>query len=94
MSQEPQKYSITFSASALRALNETIPVKYVGAIFAFIEGPLAENPYRVGHLLAEPFAGAYSARRGVYRIIYYIHEDQVLVEVVRIAHRAVIYRPT
>ena len=94
MSQPPEKYTVTLSARAARALNETIPVKYVAAIFAFIVGPLAENPYRVGHLLAEPFAGAYSARRGVYRIIYYIHEDQVLVEEVWIAHRAVIYRPS
>jgi hypothetical protein len=32
-------------------------------------------------------AGYWSARRGQYRVIYSIHDDQVLVRVVRISHR-------
>lgn len=93
MSNQNRRYEVTFLPRALRALNERIPAKYVEPILAFIEGPLAENPYRVGKLLSEPFADAYSARRGVYRIIYYVHEDQVLVEIIQIAERAVVYRP-
>lgn len=93
MSKPAGPYSVTLLPRARRALTETIPVKYVSVIMAFIEGPLRENPYRVGKLLAEPLAPAYSARRGPYRIVYYIHDDQVLIEVVQIAHRAVVYRP-
>jgi mRNA-degrading endonuclease RelE of RelBE toxin-antitoxin system len=36
-------------------------------------------------------SGYRSARRGQYRVIYSIHDDEVLVRVVRISHRADVY---
>lgn len=56
-------------------------------------GPLAEEPWRVGHPLRFELAGLHSARRGDYRIIYRVDEAEhaVLVEVIR--HRADAYRP-
>ena len=38
-------------------------------------------------------AGYWSARRGAYRVIYAIDDDAQLVRVVRIQHRADVYRP-
>jgi mRNA-degrading endonuclease RelE of RelBE toxin-antitoxin system len=35
--------------------------------------------------------GYWSARRGQYRVIYSVHDDQILVRVVRISHRADVY---
>ncbi len=62
------------------------------AAYAFIEGPLAENPRRVGRQLNEPFFPAYTARRGEYRIIYQIDEDQILIEIVNVNRRADVYK--
>lgn len=35
--------------------------------------------------------GYLSARRGQYRVVYSIHDERVLVRVVRISHRADVY---
>ena len=76
----------------MRALTEKLPPKIAMAAYAFIEGPLAENPYRVGKQLNEPFYPMYSARRGEYRILYFIDEDQVYIEIAHVASRAAAYR--
>lgn len=34
----------------------------------------------------------YRARQGVYRIVYAIHDEQVVVEVIRVGHRGEVYR--
>lgn len=52
---------------------------------------LAEDPHRVGKPLRLRLEGYWSARRGQYRVIYSIRDDEVLVPVVRIAHRADAY---
>ena len=85
------KYQLSFSPTALRGLQK-LPLKVVDAVLAFCEGPLIENPQRVGKPLGPPYDGEYSARRGSYRIVYYIVEDQVIVRVVRIEHRATVYQ--
>lgn len=87
-------FTITYSARAVKALSETLPRKIAEAAFAFIEGPLAENPYRVGKQLNEPFFPAYSARRGEYRIIYQIDEDQVLIEIINVNRRSDVFKFT
>lgn len=92
MSDKPKKYTIILSKLARRALAEELPLRIVEAVVAFINGPLAENPYRVGKQLLEPLFPMFSARRGEYRILYFIDEDQVFVEVVQIEHRSVVYR--
>jgi mRNA interferase RelE/StbE len=63
------------------------------AIVEFMIGPLVENPHRVGGPLLRELAGLHSARRGVYRIVYEIDDDQHRVVVHRIDHRASVYRP-
>ncbi|HEV7167449.1 MAG TPA: type II toxin-antitoxin system RelE/ParE family toxin [Micrococcaceae bacterium] len=38
-------------------------------------------------------AGFYSARRGPYRVFYSIDDVQIIVQLLRIDHRADVYRP-
>ena len=72
---------------ALRDLPDVVVV----AVVDFLFGPLAADPHRVGKPLRFGLDGYWSARRGQYRVIYSIHDDQVLVLIVRISHRADAY---
>ena len=74
-----------------RAL-DLLPAKVFDAVIAFISGPLAENPQRVGKPLRHEFEGTYSARVGPYRILYEIDEVVRIVAVIRIAQRADVHR--
>ena len=56
-------------------------------------GPLCDNPYRVGHPLRRELTGLWSARRGAYHIVYEIGDDRHRLTVLRIDHRADVYRP-
>ena len=56
-------------------------------------GPLCENPHRVGHPLQRELTGLWSARRGAYRVVYEIDDESAAVIVVRLDHRADVYRP-
>ena len=84
-------YRVILCPAALRAL-QSMPEKIATACWEFIRGPLAENPYRVGKPLLEPLAPQYSARRGEYRVLYLIEDEQVTVIITAISHRADAYR--
>ena len=83
-------YELKLAASAERMLAR-LPEFSAAAIVEFITGPLLENPQRVGKALGLELAGYYSARRGAYRVVYRIEDDKI-VRVVRIDHRADVYR--
>ena len=55
-------------------------------------GPLVETPIVVGKPLQRELEGYWSARRGAYRVIYRLDEDEGLVVVVRIEHRGDVFR--
>lgn len=86
-------YRITYTHTARRALSEDLPEPVVAACVAFIESVLAENPHRAGKPLRDPLAGLHVARRGEFRIIYRIDDDQIAVLVITIQHRRDVYRP-
>jgi mRNA-degrading endonuclease RelE of RelBE toxin-antitoxin system len=46
----------------------------------------------VGKALRAPLAGLHSARRGSFRVLYRIDDEQVMVLVVTIDHRRDVYR--
>lgn len=71
---------------------QRVPPRIVPAIIEFIYGDLSRNPQRVGKPLERELTGYYSARRGPYRVLYSIDEEQIVVMVVRVAHRADLYR--
>jgi len=52
------------------------------------------NPHRAGKPLRGELEGLHSARRGDYRVIYEILEDEQVVLIHRAAHRADVYRRT
>ena len=80
------------AASAERSLAR-LPESVAAAIVEFMVGALVDAPRRVGKPLQRELAGYWSARRGAYRVIYRIDESGSVVRVVRIEHRADVYRP-
>lgn len=82
-------YEIGWTRTAKRAL-ERLPEKVATAAVEFIYGGLANNPQRVGKPLRFELEGLHSARRGDYRIIYRIDDDQVVI--IAVEHRADAYR--
>jgi mRNA interferase RelE/StbE len=85
------RYTVLLSPAAKRAIERDLPEGVATAAVDFLYGPLAEDPHRVGKPLRLHLEGYWSARRGQYRVIYSIHDDEVLVRVVRISHRADAY---
>ena len=89
-------YTLSLASSARRVLVEGpprgLPLAVAAAVTKFLTGPLLDNPHRVGKPLTREFAGYHSARRGAYRVIYRIDETEQIVYVVRIDHRADVYR--
>jgi len=82
-------YSLRIKQSAfkeLRRLDKKERVRIIAAI-----DQLAENPH-IGKLLKGEFTGLRRIRSGNYRVIYEIKEGELLVLVLRIAHRKEIYR--
>jgi len=80
-------YQVTIAPAAARQLQDRLPEAVAWACFAFIHGPLAEEPRRVGAPLRSPFAGHWRARRGEYRVRYTIDDDAKTVTVQDIDHR-------
>lgn len=85
-------HRVELTNSAQRDL-DAIAQRYAAAILQFAFSALAENPVRVGNRLGGDLAGLLSARRGDYRILYEIIDDEATVVVHRIRHRAHAYRP-
>lgn len=84
-------FSILWTASAQRDLAK-LPEKVATAVVEFIYGGLADNPGRVGRELTLELAGLHSARRGDFRVLYRIEDDEARVTIVNIDHRADVYR--
>jgi mRNA-degrading endonuclease RelE of RelBE toxin-antitoxin system len=70
---------------------DRLPVSVAGAVLETLAA-IEENPRRLGKPLMLEHEGRYSARRGPYRIIYELDEEQQLVRVVAIGHRRDVYR--
>jgi mRNA interferase RelE/StbE len=87
-------YSLRVSPAAAPALTR-IPEFAAAAIIEFMTSALLENPPRVGKPLGLELHGFHVARRGAYRIVYWFGEidDEGVVIVERIDHRADVYRP-
>lgn len=94
---EHERWSLSVSATATRSLRRGpprgLPLSAAVAVGEFLYGPLLDNPRRVGKPLERELAGYYASRRGPYRVIYRIDDDKHQVHVVRIEHRADVYRP-
>jgi mRNA-degrading endonuclease RelE of RelBE toxin-antitoxin system len=85
------RWELVVAAPATRALDR-LSVGVASAIVEFMLGPLRDEPTVVGKPLQRELAGYSSARRGAYRVIYRIDEQEHRVVVVRIDHRSDVYR--
>lgn len=90
-------YAIQLDAGVLRTLQagppRGIPLNAAWAIFEFLNGPLSEDPWRVSKSLYRELEGFRGARRGEYRVVLRIDEEQRVVRVLRVDHRSDSYRP-
>ena len=84
-------YELVVAASAARILAR-LPEFAATAAAEFITGALAENPRRVSTPLPFELDGYHSARRGAYRVVYRIDDEEMRIFVVRIDHRADVCR--
>ncbi|MHA7289609.1 type II toxin-antitoxin system RelE family toxin [Arthrobacter sp. MDT3-24] len=85
-------YEVIFSPTARRDL-QSVPPRIMPAIIEFVYGDLSRNPQRVGRALERDLAGFHSARRGPYRVLYSIDEEHNSISILRVDHRADVYRP-
>jgi len=85
-------FAIAWTTASRRAVTR-LPEKVATAVVEFLYGSLAASPHRVGKPLKLSLEGLYSARRGDYRVIYRVDDEQRLVTVIALEHRSDIYRP-
>jgi mRNA interferase RelE/StbE len=83
------KYKLVFKQSVAKDLR-TIPNAQVAKIIARID-MLAENPRAAGCIKLSG-SDKYRVRQGDHRIVYEIRDTELVVSVIRIAHRSSIYK--
>lgn len=85
-------YELRVAGSAQRQLDR-LTERVAAAVVSFMVGPLVERPRAVGHPLRHELAGQWSARCGAYRVLYDVDDETRVITMLRIDHRADIYRP-
>jgi mRNA interferase RelE/StbE len=85
-------YRLVVAGPADRRISEQLPESVAGAVAQLITGDLLTNPHKVGKPLGGPLTGIWSARRGVYRVLYEIDEEAHTVTVLDVGHRSGVYR--
>lgn len=83
------KYKLTFKKSVAKDLR-SIPNKDVKRILSRID-QLADNPTAEGCVKLSGLE-RYRVRLGLYRIIYEIQGDRLVVHVVKVGHRSDVYK--
>jgi mRNA-degrading endonuclease RelE of RelBE toxin-antitoxin system len=84
-------YELRLTPSSERSLI-VLPESAAAAIVEFLTGALLAEPHRVGKPLMRELSGYLAARRGPYRVIYRVDDERKTVSVLRIDHRADVYR--
>ena len=84
-------WSVQLSPTAVRALDR-LPHKVAAAIAEFVTATLPTDPYRLSKPLRFEFEGWRVARRGDYRVTFRALEDDRVLYIGRIEHRAHVYR--
>lgn len=90
---EGSRYRLIIAPTARRQLSEVLPEPVAFAAYELITSALLNNPHRVDMRLHAPLDDRYSARRGTYRVLYYVDDEQQVVTVVGVAARRDAYRP-
>ncbi|CAN5743799.1 hypothetical protein BH23ACT8_BH23ACT8_06860 [soil metagenome] len=79
-------YAVRITPEGIRHLDR-LPQKVRAAALEAIFSTIAVNPRRAGMLLLGELEGLRSARRGDYRVIFEVDEDERMVVVHRVQHR-------
>lgn len=85
-------WDVQLTPSAIRTLDR-LPPRIAVAVVEFITGTLPENPTRMSKPLRGELDGFRSACRGDYRVLFSLDDATRVPLVIRIAHRADVYRP-
>ncbi len=85
------RWSVELSPTTVRALDK-LPHKVAAAIVEFVTVTLPGDPRRLSKPLRYELSGWHVARRGDYRITFRILDDDQVLLIGRIEHRAHIYR--
>ncbi len=83
-------YKIVFRKSAekqLLKLPQPVGLKIIGLIKQLPENPIPGNAKKMSG-----FQNVYRIRSGVYRVIYSVENDKLIIEVIKIGHRQNIYK--
>ena len=83
-------YKVEFSNSAKKDLEKVNSI-YLASVASHIK-KLSENPRPFGYAKLAGSENHYRIRAGIYRVIYSIKDDILVVEVIKIDHRRNIYR--
>ncbi len=87
---DPPRYHVEFTRPALKEFHD-LPRRVQERIGPRI-GALAENPRPHGVEKLEGEEDLYRIRVGDYRVVFAIHDDRLIVVVVRVANRRDAYR--
>lgn len=86
-----ETWSVRLSPTAVRSLDQ-LPHKVAAAIVEFMTTTLPINPRRLCEPLRHELSGWHVARRGDYRVTFRMLDDDGVLLVGRIEHRAHAYR--
>jgi mRNA interferase RelE/StbE len=84
------QYRVLFKTSADRSLKK-LPDNIQRRIVAEVE-MLARNPRPEGVIKLTGVENLWRIRIGDYRVVYEIHDDRLIILVMRVAHRKDVYR--
>jgi mRNA interferase RelE/StbE len=84
-----EKYKITFKKSVAKDL-KTLPKSDIKRILSKIDS-LSQNPRREGAIKLSG-QDLYRIRQGLYRIIYEIRDNELVVQVIKVGHRSDVYK--
>jgi mRNA interferase RelE/StbE len=85
------RYSVVVKPSAIKEIEAVGQKKDRQRIVARIQA-LGENPRPQGSEKLSGRLDRYRVREGNYRIVYAIHDDTLLVDIVKVGHRKDVYR--
>lgn len=88
-----EPYELVVPGPVGRVIREELPEGVAWAVIDFINGPLLENPHRVGTKLRGKLAGSHSAHLSTFRIQYRIDDESRTVTVIQVKHRRDAYGP-
>lgn len=90
---EESPYELVLTPPAVRSVRTGLPESVAVAVIEFVTGALVTDPRRVGRPLRGDLSGIHAARRGTYRVLYRINDNEREVVVLRVDHRRDAYRP-